>query len=123
MGSGVADGLAGLLSSQVLHSLPAQAYSPNDRKFPTAESKSQWASTFKPLSASCLHLLHKPEEDPGVMRHRVEKLRSRVEKLRSREMDFIFVGKVTLQGGPHTGRQEQVGAVTVTISSSHPGME
>lgn len=122
MGSGVPDGLAGLLSSQVLHSLPAQAYSPNDRKFPTAESKSQWASTFKPLSASHLHLLHKPEQDPGVM-SRVEKLRSRVEKLRSREIDFIFVGKVTLQGGPHTGRQEQVGAVIVTISSSHPGME
>lgn len=101
--SGVSDGLAGLLSPQVLCSLPAQAYSPNDRKFPTAESKSQWTSTFRPLSASLLHLLHRPEQDPGVM-NRVENLRSRVEKLRSREMDFTFVGKVTLQGSPHTGR-------------------
>ena len=94
--SGVSDGLAGLLSPQVLCSLPAQAYSSNDRKFPTAESKSQWASTFKSLSASLLHLLHRAEQDPGVI--------SRVEKLRSRETDFTCVGKVTLQGGPHTGR-------------------
>lgn len=50
--SGVSDGLAGLLSPQVLCSLPAQAYSPNDRKFPTAEKV---RPSGQALSGLCLH--------------------------------------------------------------------